>query len=86
MTKAFNALYENGVFKPVGKVRLKNKQKVRLALVTTENPVTRGAKSTRKRRAKSVRASAGSHAAQIVGLFKSGVRDLAEHHDHYLYR
>jgi hypothetical protein len=33
-----------------------------------------------------VRASAGSHAAQIVGLFKSGVRDLAEHHDHYLYR
>lgn len=86
MAKTFNALYENGVFKPLGKVRLKNKQKVRLALVPTEKSITRGAKSTRKRQAKSAREAATSYAAQIVGLFKSGVGDLAEHHDRYIYR
>ena len=86
MAKAFNALYENGVFKPLGKVRLKNKQKVRLALVSTGKPVTRGANSTRKRWVKSAREPASFRLTQIVGLFKSGVGDLAEHHDRYLYR
>jgi predicted DNA-binding antitoxin AbrB/MazE fold protein len=33
MARAFNAMYENGVFKPLEKVRLKNKQRVKLTVI-----------------------------------------------------
>ena len=33
MARAINAMYENGVFKPLEKVRLKNKQRVRLTVI-----------------------------------------------------
>ena len=85
MARAFNAMYENGVFKPLEKVRLKNKQRVKLTLI--EKPSKRVAKSTAKRRQVPSRADVGSHPAQrIVGLFKSGTHDLAKNHDGYLYR
>ena len=33
MARAINAMYENGVFKPLEKVRLKNKQEVKLTVI-----------------------------------------------------
>lgn len=82
MARAINAMYENGVFKPLEKVRLKNKQKVKLTVIA--KPVT---KPTAKRRQIRSRADVNFHAAQgIVGLFKSGAHDLAKNHDGYLYR
>ncbi len=87
MSKAFNALYENGVFKPLGKVRLKNRQRVKLTVIETESPSSRVGKLTRKARAKSIGVDVSRHPAQrIVGLFKSGVHDLAKNHDRHLYR
>jgi predicted DNA-binding antitoxin AbrB/MazE fold protein len=87
MSKAFNALYENGVFKPLGKVRLKNRQRVKLTVVEPEKLSKRVAKSQRKPYAKSIGVDVSCHPAQqIVGLFKSGVHDLAKSHDRHLYR
>ena len=85
MTRAFNAMYENGVFKPLEKVRLKNRQRVKLTVIETSlKGVT---KSRSKRRRIPRQADLGSHPAQrIVGLFKSGTHDLAINHDRYLYR
>lgn len=83
MAKAFNAMFENGVFKPLEKVRLKNKQRVKLTVIETH--LKRVAKSTLKRRR--ISSQIDSHPAQrIVGLFKSGAHDLAKNHDGYLYR
>ena len=87
MARAFNAMYENGVFKPLEKLRLKNKQRVKLTVIESEKPLKRVAKSTPKRRQVPSRAGVDAHPAQrIVGLFKSGTHDLAKNHDGYLYR
>jgi len=88
MAKSIKALYEDGVFKPLSKVRLKNRQRVKLTVVESEKLPKRLAKSTAKRRpASSGRGVAAAHPAyRIVALFKSGVHDLADRHDHYLYR
>ena len=85
MARAFNAMYENGVFKPLEKMRLKNKQRVTLAVIEKSwKPIT---KPTAKRRPIRSQADVNFHAAQgIVGLFKSGAHDLAKNHDGYLYR
>jgi predicted DNA-binding antitoxin AbrB/MazE fold protein len=87
MARAFKAMYENGVFKPLEKVRLKNKQSVKLTVVESEESLKRVAKSTPKRRQVPSQAGVDSHPARrIVGLFKSGTHDLAKNHDGYLYR
>jgi predicted DNA-binding antitoxin AbrB/MazE fold protein len=87
VAKSIKALYEDGVFKPLDKVRLKNRQRVRLTVVETEKPSKWLAKSTAKRRAASSRVDFAAHPAfKIVALFKSGVHDLSARHDDYLYR
>jgi len=87
MAKSINALYENGVFKPIGKVRLKNRQRVKLTVVESEKPSDQLAKSKAKRRPVSSRIGVTAHPAyRIVALFKSGVHDLSARHDQYLYR
>jgi predicted DNA-binding antitoxin AbrB/MazE fold protein len=87
MARAFNAMYENGVFKPLGKVRLKNKQRVKLTLVESKKPLKRVAKPAPKRRQVPRQAAAESYPANgIVALFKSGAHNLAKNHDDYLYR
>ena len=86
MSKSINALYEDGVFKPLNKVRLKNRQRVKLTVVESEKPSRRLSKSRAKRRPVSSRVGAAHPAYRIVGLFKSGVHDLSARHDHYLYR
>ena len=87
MAKSIKALYEDGVFKPLSKVRLKNKQKVQLTVVENEKSAKRTAKSTSRGRPATRRAIASSQTAyRIVGLFKSRVSDLSENHDKYLYQ
>jgi len=87
MAKSIKALYEDGVFKPLDKVRLKNRQRVKLTVVESEKPSKRLSKSTAKRRSASSRVSVATHPAyRIVALFKSGARDLSARHDDYLYR
>lgn len=85
MAKSIKALYENGVFKPLTKVRFKNRQKVRLTIVEGEKRPKPSAKSAGSRRAPT-RVEVASHPAyRIVALFKSGVHDLSRNHDKYLY-
>jgi predicted DNA-binding antitoxin AbrB/MazE fold protein len=87
MAKSIKALYEDGVFKPLNKVRLKNRQRVKLTVVESEKPSRRLTKPTAKRRPASRRVTVAAHPAfRIVGLFKSGVHDLSARHDDYLYR
>jgi len=85
MAKSIKALYEDGVFKPLNKVRLKNRQRVELTVVASEKPSKRLAKSTAKRPASS-RVGIAHPAYRIVALFRSSVHDLSVRHDHYLYR
>ena len=86
MAKSINALYENGVFKPLSKVRLKNKQRVKLTVVESEKSSKRIAKATATRRSAMKREVTSHSAYGIVGLFKSGVHDLSKNHDKYLYQ
>ena len=87
MAKSIKALYEDGVFKPLTKVRLKNKQRVRLTVVKSEKVPKRIARSNARRRPVTNWGEATSHPAyRIVGLFKSGAHDLSANHDAYLYR
>jgi predicted DNA-binding antitoxin AbrB/MazE fold protein len=86
MGKSIKALYEDGVFKPLTKVRLKNKQRVKLTVVESEKLPKRITKSTVNRRSTTRRAKVTSSSAyRIVGLFRSGVHDLSKNHDKYLY-
>jgi predicted DNA-binding antitoxin AbrB/MazE fold protein len=87
MAKSIKALYEDGVFKPLNRVRLKNRQRLKLTVVESEKPSKRLAKPTAKRRPASSRVAVAAHPAfRIVALFKSGVHDLSARHDDYLYR
>jgi predicted DNA-binding antitoxin AbrB/MazE fold protein len=87
VTKSIKAIYEDGVFKPFSKVRLKNKQQVKLTVVESEKLSKRIDKSTVNRRstARHAKVTSGS-AYRIVGLFRSGVHDLSKNHDKYLYQ
>ena len=87
MAKSIKALFEDGVFKPLGKVHLKNKQRVQLMLVESKQSPKRAAKAAPRRGSATGRAKVSSQTAyRIVGMFKSGVRTLAENHDKYLYQ
>jgi predicted DNA-binding antitoxin AbrB/MazE fold protein len=87
MAKSIKALYENGVFKPLAKVRLKNRQRVELTVVENEKPPKRIAQTTANRHPVPSPVEVACHPAyRIVALFKSGVHDLSARHDNHLYR
>ncbi|HET8563084.1 MAG TPA: antitoxin family protein [Candidatus Binatia bacterium] len=87
MAKSIKALYEDGVFKPLTKVRLKNRQRVKLTVVESEKSSKRIAKTARNRRRATRQEEVTFHPAyRIVGLFKSGLHDLSKNHDKYLYQ
>ena len=87
MAKSIKALFQNGVFKPLTKVRLRDKQKVRLTVVESEKASKKIARSTARRPPIVNGGEVTSHPAyRIVGLFKSGIHDLSANHDAYLYR
>lgn len=81
MAKSIKALYEDGVFKPLTKVRLKNRQRVKLTVIERNEP-SKSSSNHRPGR----RVGVMSHTAnRIVGLFKSGLHDLSKNHDKHLY-
>ncbi len=85
MAKTIKAFYEDGVFKPLTKVQLKNRQRVELTVIEKGKRSKPSAKSAVGRRLGS-RVGVRSHPAyRIVGLFKSGLHDLSKNHDKYLY-
>ena len=73
MAKSIKALYENGVFKPLSKVRLKNRQRVKLTVVESKQSSKRLDKSTAKRRSESSRVGVAAHPAyRIVACLRVG--------------
>ena len=87
MAKSINAYFENGVFKPLDKVRFKERQRVKLTVIENKKPAKRVQKKTAKRRPASRQLDITAQPSHlIVGLFKSGVHDVADKHDRYLYR
>jgi len=68
------AIYEKGVLRPLQPVDLREHQKVNLILFTEDEAEM--ASLVDKQRAA---------LREIIGLGASGLRDVAEHHDRYLY-
>ena len=70
MSESLKVIYENGVFKPLQKVNLKEHQKLELII---------------KRAIKDASVSKQKSPLRLIGLFESDVDDLAVNHDTYLY-
>ena len=86
MAKTIQALYQNGVFKPLTKVRFKDRQKVKLTIVESDKRPQPPGQSSPNRRPTSPGAVSSHPAYRIVGVFKSGMRDLSKNHDKHLYQ
>jgi len=81
MAKTIRAIYQNGVFKPLTKVQLKDKQKVKLTVIGDKKQT----KPAASRRPITPIGVTSHPAYRIVGLFKSGHHDLSKNHDKHLY-
>ena len=81
MAKTIQAIYQNGVFKPLTKVRFKNRQKVKLTIVESEKRSKPSAQPAANRRPMGPGGAASHPAYRIGGLFKSGVHDLSKNHE-----
>jgi predicted DNA-binding antitoxin AbrB/MazE fold protein len=71
MSHSLKVIYEDGVFKPLQKVNLKEHQKLELIIkkVIEDTPPPPEQESP----------------LRLIGLFDSDIDDLAAHHDTYLY-
>jgi predicted DNA-binding antitoxin AbrB/MazE fold protein len=70
MTRKIPAVFENGLFRPLEKVPLREHTPV---VIEIEMPKAHSSNAARKRRA-----------LAVAGRFHSKVGDLAENHDRYL--
>lgn len=77
MTKTVNAIYEDGVFKPVKKVKLPEHERFRLTISTLEV----GESEIKKTVAMQKRAL-----KKLIGVGRSGLSDGSVNHDKYLYK
>jgi len=74
MQKTIKAIYENGVLKPLQKVKFRERQKITLTILKAETP-----KIVKRKKAK-------QHPIyRISNLFESGLKDLSQSPDKYLY-
>jgi len=71
MSKVIEAIFENGIFRPLSEPHLKNHQRVRIEILSEENEVSVEAQK--------------KILLEFVGLGKSNVTDVARNHDRYLY-
>jgi predicted DNA-binding antitoxin AbrB/MazE fold protein len=85
MAKSIKALYENGVFKPLSKIHIKNRQRVELIVKQNRERIKPASASGSNGRAVGRKQVVSHSAARIVGLFKSKLHDLSKNHDKYLY-
>jgi predicted DNA-binding antitoxin AbrB/MazE fold protein len=76
MTKTVEAVYENGVFKPVKKVKLPEKRHFKLTI----SPAEENEKKIKKiveRQKKALK--------KLIGIGHSGLTDVSTNHDKYIY-
>ena len=71
MSKVIEAIFEDGIFRPLSEPDLKNHQRVRIEILSEENEVSVEAQK--------------KILLEFVGLGKSNVTDVARNHDRYLY-
>jgi len=72
MTIAVKAIYENGVFKPKEPVQLQERTEVEV-LIPMQSPSDDDP-------------TGWAAASELIGFIEDAPADMAEHHDHYLYR
>lgn len=73
MPKTIDAIYEDGVLKPLQKIKLKRHQKIKIAIFPNEEEAPKIVESQKKALLK------------LSGIGKSGLPDLGNGHDKYLY-
>ncbi|OIO74456.1 MAG: hypothetical protein AUJ85_05575 [Elusimicrobia bacterium CG1_02_37_114] len=73
MAKTIAAIYENGIFKPLEKVRLHNHEKIQLIVLPNEERISELVKSQKRALRK------------YCGIGESGLTDVSRNHDKYLY-
>ena len=71
MSKVIEAIFENGIFKPLSELHLKNHQRVRIEILSEEDE-------------QSVEAQK-KVLLKFAGVGESHLTDVAENHDRYLY-
>lgn len=71
MSKVIEAIFENGVFRPLSEPRLKNHQRVRIEIFSEEGEPSVGAQK--------------EIILKFAGVGKSRFTDVARNHDRYLY-
>ena len=76
MTIKTRAIYEGGVFKPLGRLHLQEHQPCQITVVT-EKPAKKEVKGKPKKSAHPILA--------IANIFQSKVSDLSQSHDDHLY-
>ncbi|MEW6556038.1 MAG: antitoxin family protein [Elusimicrobiota bacterium] len=67
------AVYENGIFRPLEKVKLPEHKKIQLMIFPAEEEIPQLVKSQKKALKK------------YCGIIKSGRTDVSRNHDKYLY-
>ena len=73
MAETITAIYENGIFKPLEKIKLPNHRKIQLVVLPAEEKIPQLVKS-QKQALKKYR-----------GIGKSGLTNVSRSHDKYLY-
>jgi predicted DNA-binding antitoxin AbrB/MazE fold protein len=68
MAKVIDAIFENGVIKPLQELHIKEHERLTIAII----------KAPPKARPK-------KQALALVGIFNSGIKNLSQEHDKYLY-
>jgi len=71
MSKVIEAIFENGIFRPLSEPHLKNHQRVRIEILSEDD--------------KSSVQSQKKNLLKFAGLGKSCFSDVARNHDRYLY-
>lgn len=82
MTKTVEAIYENGVFKPVKKVKFPEHKRVKLTISPREPDelIEEDEETTKKIVERQKRAL-----KELIGIGDSGLGDVSKNHDKYLY-
>ncbi len=77
MSQTITAIYEDGVFKPLQKVNIKPHQKAELVIFPEGKILPEDVTKLIKTQKKALR--------KFCGIGSSGLSDIAENHDSYLY-
>ena len=73
MNQTITAIYENGIFTPLKKVKLPNHKKIQLIILPAEDKISELVNAQKQALKK------------YCGINKSGLNDASRNHDKYLY-